>query len=577
MKLNMKLLFVIIATIFLSLNYIIALNSKSETNIKNNLKEDTLEDEFDENDSVAATKSNRREGTQVIKERKGDGEEEEEENEDDDDKKPKAKKNSGSPKMSTSGAGNHPAPAGSAKKYAPGTAPVIAPIVEKRGPKPIDNTGNGPNGKKMKNDLVKEVLGAHLKKNLGGKGGNGGKGGKGGAYSPYGGPGENNGRTWRDGSTSPNALKNKITADLLNKWAALFRSADRGPACKNDKNKNKAKLKKKKKDKDIFLQTPLPIAKPSPDDIGYGAKGDIAYWFDYTDSCWRDEITGIFTKMFDEAKAIEVEDNDVNDIYSITNQLKNYASSGLESQIPMAILGENTPQSDKMKLKVLQQINKKFNVQVFENSISLPQIRKLIVDWNWIGTKMGDWVDPGKHIVDKYDWNGDGRLNAREFIFWTISDNLLEIVKDKTKERKSFVETFIDQQLDPFFTYADCDGDGLVSSEEIWQAGMHLKCKDGSKFKIYDCDAKADDNDTDYRTACTNDFILKNEEKWDGYNTRDEFYRGTLLGFWDRQVGDGQGVVTDDILANIGERWGGRGLVDTECQNILRIRNENKR
>jgi len=53
MKLNMKLLFVIIATIFLSLNYIIALNSKSQTNIKIK-KEDTLEDEFDENNSSVA-------------------------------------------------------------------------------------------------------------------------------------------------------------------------------------------------------------------------------------------------------------------------------------------------------------------------------------------------------------------------------------------------------------------------------------------------------------------------------------------------------------------------------------------
>jgi len=426
---------------------------------------------------------------------------------------------------------------------------------------------NSPNSKQMKNNLVKEVLSATLKKNLGGS--TGGKGGNGGA-------GQNGGRTWRDGSTSPEALKNKISAELLKKWAALFKSADRGPACKNDKNKNKLRLKRKK-EKDIFLQSPLPIAKPSPDDVGYGAKGDIAYWFDYVDSCWRDEISGIFEKMFNEAKAIEVEDNDVNDIYSITNQLKNYASSGLESQIPMAILGENTPEAIKKQAKTLQQINKKFNLQIYEASISLPQIRKLIVEWNWIGTKMGDWVDPGKHIVDKYDWNGDGRLNAREFIFWTISDNLLEVIKDKTKERKSFYEPFIDQQLDPFFTYADCDGDGLVNSEEIWQAGMHLKCKDATKFKIYDCDAKASDNESDYRTACTNDFILKNEEKWDGYNTRDEFYRGVLLGFWDRQTGDGQGVVTNDMLANIGERWGGRGLVDTECQNILRIRNENRR
>lgn len=504
----MKLLFVIIVTIFLSFNNILALNSKSHSNIKSKVKkEDTLEDEFDENDNYSEQKMSRREGGKN-KAAKRDNEEDEEA--EDDDKKKKPHKIS-----QTNKAGGN-----------------------QRQPNNINKPAGG-----NKKDMIKDVLNTVATGN----------------------------------STSQNSLDIKMHGEKAKKYAGLFQSPNRGPACNKLAKKKRDSKNKKGDEGDKFLHAPLPIVKPSPDDAGYGLKGDVAYWFDYIDACWRDEITGIMTKIFDEAKAIKVDDNDTNDIYSVTNQLKNYASSGMESQIPMEILSENTPSAIKQQTKVLQKINPKFNPQIFENSISLPQIRKLVVEWNWLNDKMMDWADPGKHIVDKYDWDGDGRLNAREFIYWTISDNITELIKDKSKDRTPTYESFIDNQLDPFFVYADCDGDGYLKSENLWFTGELLKCKDPSKFQIYKCDAKLDDSESDYRTASTNDFILKNQEKADGFINKEEFYQGILLGFWDRQCSPGQGVVTGIEHSNIPARWGGGGTVDIECGIIKRIRSENRR
>lgn len=361
---------------------------------------------------------------------------------------------------------------------------------------------------------------------------------------------------------------NEIKMKQATKWKTLFKTIDRKQTCTQSEQARKNK-KVQEKDNNQYLHNGLPFAKASWDEKHFG--GDAAgYYFDYLDACWRKQIVDTFKLIYGEAK--KVPDTPLEDPYSVENQLKAYSSMGLESKIPQEIFFNKGSDTQRQMEGLLSKINPKFNVDIYAHGITYPQLRKILKDWNWITPAMADYSDPAKHILDKFDYDGNGRLDPREFLFFSIKENL-KMLGDK-QQRKNFYDKIIDAVLEPFFVYADCDGDGIIDAENIWFTSQILSCRHPVNFDIYKCDAKSGDADSDYRTSSVNDLVLKNMKQSEAFLSKQEFYKGILLGFWDRQVSP-RGVMDADELNGKYLRWGGVGPnfgeLDTECQQIKRV------
>lgn len=352
------------------------------------------------------------------------------------------------------------------------------------------------------------------------------------------------------------------------KWKLIFKTNDRKQTCSQSEQAKKHK-KKEEKDNTMYLHNGLPFSKASWDEKHYG--GDAAgYYFDYLDTCWRKKVVEKFKLIYGEAKKIP--DVPLEDPYSVENQLKAYSSMGLADKIPQEIFYNKGPDTPRQMQSLLSKINPKFIIDIYNHGITYPQLRTLLKDWNWISPAMADYQDPAKHILDKYDYDGNGRLDPREFIFFSIKENI-KLLGDK-QARKNFYNDLIDQILEPFFVYADCDGDGVIDAENIWFTSQILSCRHPMNFDIYKCDAKSGDSESDYRTSSVNDFVLKNMKSTEAYLTKAEFFKGILKGFWDRQV-TARGIIDADEINGKYIRWGGFGPnfgeIDTECQQIKRV------
>lgn len=332
---------------------------------------------------------------------------------------------------------------------------------------------------------------------------------------------------------------NAIKLQQATKWKTLFKTMDRSQSCSKSE-KSKITRKKSEKDRNMFLHNGLPFSKPSWNEKHFGGN-EVGYYFDYLDPCWQKPISQIFKNLYEEAK--KMPDDPVADPYSLENQLKALASSGLGDKISHELFYHTGSEVVKFQEDAMVSVNPKFNPGIFAIGITYVQLSHLLKEWNWVPAKMADYSDPAKHVLDKYDWDGNGRLDPREFIFYSIKENK-QMLTDKII-RKFFYTDFVENILDPFFAYADCDGDGVIDAENIWFASELLTCRNPVKWDIYKCDAKAGDSNSDYRTSAVNDLVLKNERTVDGFLNREEFYSGILLGFWDRQVSP-RGVLEGD-------------------------------
>jgi len=372
----------------------------------------------------------------------------------------------------------------------------------------------------------------------------------------------------KKGKTSTTELTKK-QKEQQEKLKKIFNSIEDRGVCSKTKGKRDALNKvKKSKEESKYLSKGIPFKKSGYDDNLYGKGGPVAYYFDNLDACWRDQVVEIFKKAFDEAKKLPVEDEQ--DPYSVENQLKKYHSLGLGSKIPDSLFSDNSDKGKKEQKDTLAKINKNFIADIFDNSISYSQLNTVITEWNWASKKVSGMKDPAKEIIDKYDFDGDGRLNPREFIFFSIFENE-KLLADRGTERTNFYDKFIDEVLDPFFSYSDCDGDRLINAENIWASNEKLVCREKSKYDIYACDAKESDSDSDFRTSSVNDFMIKNSK--DGYINPTEFYEGILLGFWDRQVSI-SAISKGDEYTDKTVRWESEGSKDIECEKVKKLMEE---
>ena len=295
----------------------------------------------------------------------------------------------------------------------------------------------------------------------------------------------------------------------------------------------------------------LPKPKINPYMKNYGL-GQSAYLFDYLDSEFQTPIVEEFKKFWNKVLNIPPKATNIQDPYSAYNQLLNYS---INSNLNQRISIPNIYDSEDVHIELLQRINN--NYKDFKHSISIPQLENIYNELNWRYSYELNW---SKKLVDKYDINGDGRLNAQEFIFLSIFEN-----KDRLHDYNfSLSYCSINSLLiDPAFYFIDRYKKNYVDSFDIFNGLKYLKKnnKDPNLYNIYQCKI----NNNYLRTSCTNKFVIDNSISENGLLNINEFAAGIYLAYWDRQI-EGNTIYERDEKNLKYLRWKDRYL-DINCEN----------
>jgi len=289
----------------------------------------------------------------------------------------------------------------------------------------------------------------------------------------------------------------------------------------------------------------------------------ISYFFDYIDDVLQKDISGSFKQLIEDAKKIPEEDpKNFEDPYS-TEKLLFYWSHGQEGRDPMNADGTPKP----VEPTKLKQYKPDFDPVAWSNSFSAGKISNIIKAFGWSGVRPQPFFF--KRLIDKYDFDGNGRLDAREFLFYAIWENY----KNFEQCKKHCFKDVILKKINPLFTFFDCDSDGYVDSENLWEGLRYLK-RSKDNYDFYKCEVPKAFNKF-YRTHAPNDFVLKNYDVADGYLNREEFRKGILLGYWERQA-KANTVVNDDSINKKAERWDSTGMKDKDCDELLMMYDKRK-
>lgn len=365
---------------------------------------------------------------------------------------------------------------------------------------------------------------------------------------------------------SESKAKAKLKEDFTKQWTALFTTLVQPPQlCEPPEHLNNEESEdgdSSEEERLTSTNTPSPKANKWAKNQGFG---DSAYLFDYIDDIFQADLISQFEKMYAAAKAIApATPPTFEDPYTVEKLLYYFSqgASGLsdQSEAPPASLA--TPTAD--QLAQMQKYLKNFNPTIWQNSISAAQLYNIVEQWGW---RKSSKSKPIKRLLDKFDFDGDGRLNPSEFVLLSIINNSKGWDRSECKQF-CYTDTLINK-IDPLFAYLDCDVDGFMSAENMWIGYANLKRKDPTKYNMYSCQMPNALN-KGYRTNSPGDFILKNSHKADGFVTRHEFRLGILLGYWDRQT-DQAKIYTDDSKNLKSFRWADNGLKDIVCESILAL------
>ena len=293
-----------------------------------------------------------------------------------------------------------------------------------------------------------------------------------------------------------------------------------------------------------------------------------AYLFDYLDPLFQVPIAKAFKQIYETAFNT-VPDEGFKDPYTLSNML-------------------NTSGSEEELLKKLKSLVPKFDENIWKVSISMAKIDKFIKASSWYTVSTKD--NFAKSFIDKFDFNGDGRLSPKEFIIASIRNNKSLIGTSKCTNCYNDIANLL---LEPIFTFLDCFNKDKVCAEDIWNGLRKLKRRpvdlidfqtnnDKSEVElvkgwdIYECDLKG--NGEKYRTNAVNDFIIKAHKTMDGYVNQQEFILGILQGYWARQIDDVT-IFKDSQVLNAKNmknwRWDANGEHDKMCEKLMALHNKN--
>lgn len=276
--------------------------------------------------------------------------------------------------------------------------------------------------------------------------------------------------------------------------------------------------------------------------------GPSSYFFDFLDSVLCSAFVDVFKAAWTEAKAAQPP----------ANFKEPYSLEKIISQNPDATGGNEEQFLAKMK-----QLNPSFDEKTYKESITVGQFHTFIMNNKWYYQATSD--DAIRKRLDLFDFNGDGRLNAREFIFAMYFNNVLA----RDSECKFCFKDVVKNYIDPIFAYLDCDDNGKLSAEEIWEGLQYLDRKDKTAYNMYLCQVAKQP----LRTSSVNDFILKAKGTVDGYITKEEFRHGVFLGMWERRTSLNAILeCTDESRSLKSSRWGDNGKKDISCDKIIASR-----
>jgi len=220
-------------------------------------------------------------------------------------------------------------------------------------------------------------------------------------------------------------------------------------------------------------------------------------------------------------------------------------------------MSQSDAKMSKKALNDLKVLNKNYDPAIYNISINAVQLRKAMIDWKWaVDFGLSDFA---KSFIKRYDMNGDGRLNVRELILGSIEHNK-HLFGSQTC---THCYDEISRKLDAIFMYLDCDNDGLLSAEDLWNNLSKLKRPSGE----YNMFVLA--NDAGIRTAAVNDFILKNMKIRNGNITKVEFRNAIIFGMWDRQT-DFYKIIEDESRTLKDLRWKDDNMVDIKAYQYIK-------
>ena len=259
------------------------------------------------------------------------------------------------------------------------------------------------------------------------------------------------------------------------------------------------------------------------------------------------EITSSFKKIYADALNIKPDSN-YKDPYTLENMTQ---SSGSEEEL-IAKISSLTKNS---------QGKSTFDVKTWRSSVTVAQVNKILTEWKWYADRR--LADPAKSLVDKFDFNGDGRLSPKEFIIMMIRNNKHIVAENHCL---NCLAEIIKNTIDPIFLYLDCSSTNKINAENIWTNLQKLKRSTPNSFNFYKCDY----NGGSFRTSAVNDFIIKAKNTMDWYISKSEFRLAILQGYWSRHVDD-HGVYENCSLNMKNLRWSQDGAIDKICENLKNL------
>jgi hypothetical protein len=273
--------------------------------------------------------------------------------------------------------------------------------------------------------------------------------------------------------------------------------------------------------------------------------GPSAYLFDYVDDVLQGLISKEFRRIWEEASTIIPYPKD-KDSYSLENIT---GEQGTEDQL-LTIVEKLSWNSKKNKSN--------FDRFSWRASIDMPKVAYLLQEWGWAYDK--GVKDAAKQFIDKFDFNGDGRLSPKEFIIAMIITNKSVV---STNECTNCLQSIVKNTLIPMFGFIDCNNDEKINSSNILIGLRDLKRSSNKQYNFYQCLIK----DNEWHTNAVNDFVMKAANSMDSNISKSEFFESVLMGYWSRQVNDLK-IVTDDNINMKSLRWSADGMTDLMCERL---------
>lgn len=365
-----------------------------------------------------------------------------------------------------------------------------------------------------------------------------------------------------EGITAEEGKKTNGEVEPTKSWDEIFKelftTQDR-PFCKTNPNLRMKTIHKKPEEGQVIVSK-LPSKKQNVNYKAWGVASESAYVFDFLDYGFQERMVKAFEHWWKQCQTLPPKIG-VEDPYTLLNQLTiEFNRKGGKAPFPLP----TKEQSITDLINSMKKLKPTFDESDWILNISIPQLATIYDKFRWVYNRN----DSGffQKLLDKYDYDGDGRLDAREFIFLTIWENRKEVRSSRTIYPFYKIQ---DKYINPMFQFADCTKKGYIVAEQLWATFHNLKRQESTTnddlFNFFDCEVPNGYT----HTSAVNDFVLKCANTIQGALNPDEFATCIMLGYWDRQISVNK-IVSKDEMNKKSTRWKD-DKIDIICEKMKQI------